>query len=96
MHRDWTKPHLVQTATGPQMHPTPTLVNNVKPVYRFWNKHSDNYNFGEVELTDHATGNVPTSRPWVTSPTARPRRSCIPSSTRRPISRQRSATNWWP
>ena len=63
MHRDWTKPHLVQTATGPQMHPTPTLVNNVKPVYRFWNKYSDNYTFGEVEVTDPETGFFPTSRP---------------------------------
>ena len=63
MHRDWTKPHLVQTATGPQMHPTPTLVNNVKPVYRFWNKYSDNYNFGEIEINDPATGRFPTSRP---------------------------------
>ena len=63
MHRDWTKPHLVQTATGPQQHPTPTLINNVKPVYRFWNKRSDNYNFGEVELNDPATGRFPTSRP---------------------------------
>jgi hypothetical protein len=63
MHRDWTRPHPVATATGTQLHPTPTLVNNVKPVYRFWNKHSDNYNFGEVEVNDPATGRFPTSRP---------------------------------
>jgi predicted CXXCH cytochrome family protein len=63
MHRDWTKPHVVQTATGPQQHPTPTLVNDVKPVYRFWNKYSDNYNFGDVEVNDPSTGRFPTSRP---------------------------------
>jgi hypothetical protein len=63
MHRDWTTPHAVQTAAGPQQHPTPTLVNNVMPVYRFWNKYSDNYNFGEVEVNDPATGRFPTSRP---------------------------------
>lgn len=60
MHRDWAQPHL--TASG-QIHPTPTLVNNVKPVYRFWNRHSDNYSLGEFAALDPASNTYPTSRP---------------------------------
>lgn len=60
MHRDWSLPHL--TASG-QIHPTPTLVNNVRPVYRFWNRFSDNYSLGDFADFDATTGAYPTSRP---------------------------------
>ncbi len=60
MHRDWFKPH--QTPSG-AIHPTPTLVNNVKPVYKFWNMYSYGYSLGEPISIDPQTGKYPTSRP---------------------------------
>lgn len=60
MHRDWAAPRL--TASG-AIHPTPTLLNNVRPVYRFWNRFSDNYSLGEIAVVDATTGFYPTSRP---------------------------------
>jgi hypothetical protein len=60
IHRDWTKPHL--TASG-ALHPTPTMANDLKPVYRFWNGTSYNHNLGEAAWIDPATGRYPTSRP---------------------------------
>ena len=57
--RDWSAPpHLV----GTQYHPETTLANNIKPAYRFWNKYSNNYSFGEVAVLDATTGAYPTSR----------------------------------
>ena len=60
MHRDWLKPH--KTPSG-VIHPTSTLVNNVKPVYRFWNMYSYGYSVGETASIDPQTGKYPTSRP---------------------------------
>ena len=72
MHRDWADPHV--TASG-ALHPRPTLVNNIKPIYRFWNGYSTNYSLGEPAFIDSATGAYPTSRPVGTiddqSPVAR-------------------------
>lgn len=59
MHRDWSKPK----ATAPPIHPTPTLLNNQVPKYRFWNRLSYNYYLGEAAWVDPETGNFPTSRP---------------------------------
>jgi len=58
--RDWAKPHV--TATG-AIHPTPTMANNIKPVYRFWNKYSWNYSFNDFAAIDPDTDTYPTSRP---------------------------------
>jgi len=59
MFRDWAAaPKLV----GTQYHPATTLANNIKPVYRFWNKYSNNYSFNEVAVLDAATNAYPTSR----------------------------------
>lgn len=58
--RDWAQPHL--TSSG-AIHPTPTMVNNIKPVYRFWNKYSQNYSLGDQAFLDPVTGAYPTSRP---------------------------------
>jgi hypothetical protein len=60
VRRDWTKPHV--TASG-AIHPTPTMANNLKPVYRFWNGTSTNHNLGDTAGIDPATGRYPTSRP---------------------------------
>lgn len=60
VHRDWTKPHV--TASG-AIHPTPTMANNLKPVYRFWSGTSTNYNLKDPAVIDPATGRYPTSRP---------------------------------
>lgn len=60
VHRDWTKPQV--TASG-AIHPTPTMANNLKPVYRFWNGTSYNHNLGDTAWIDPATGRYPTSRP---------------------------------
>ena len=60
MHRDWAQPHV--TASG-AIHPLPTLVNDIRPQYRFWNKYSANYSLGDAAFVDPATGRYPTSRP---------------------------------
>ncbi len=60
MFRDWAVPHV--TATG-AIHPTPTLVNNITPTYRFWDGYSENYSLGDQAFVDPATGAYPTSRP---------------------------------
>jgi hypothetical protein len=60
MFRDWAVPH--RTASG-AIHPTPTLANNIRPVYRFWDGYSDNYSLGDQAFLDPATGAYPTSRP---------------------------------
>ncbi|MCX8031524.1 MAG: hypothetical protein N3A59_08120 [Thermodesulfovibrionales bacterium] len=60
IHRDWFKPHLTPSGA---IHPTPTLLNNVKPVYKFWNMYSYGYSLGEIISIDPLTGKYPTSRP---------------------------------
>ena len=39
------------------------MVNDVKPVYRFWDKYSTNYNLYDRAYVDPETGRYPTSRP---------------------------------
>jgi len=60
IYRNWLLPH--PTPTG-AIHPTPTLANNLKPVYRFWDKYSTNYSLFDRAYPDPATGRYPTSRP---------------------------------
>lgn len=60
VHRDWADPHV--TASG-AIHPRPTLVNDITPIYRFWNGSSTNYSLGEPAFLDPATLAYPTSRP---------------------------------
>ena len=59
-HRDWRQRHL--TLTG-QIHPTITLQNNLKPVYRFWNRYSEGYSLGDTTHIDPVTGYYLTSQP---------------------------------
>jgi len=60
MHRDWATPHVTPTGA---IHPLPTLANNIRPLYRFWNRYSENYSLGDVAVVDPGTGFYPTSRP---------------------------------
>jgi len=65
MNRDWRNHHggvPADGVSGPG-HPELTIAENLKPVYRFWNRTSDNYLLGDVAVIDPATGNYPTSRP---------------------------------
>jgi len=59
-HRDWTKPH---TTSSGAIHPTPTLANDLKPEYKFWNGYSYNQNLGDSAAIDPSTGTYATSRP---------------------------------
>ena len=61
MSRDWAKP--MWDAAKARWEPTVGLFNNIKPVYRFWNRYSDNYSLEEVAVLDPKTANYPTSRP---------------------------------
>ena len=60
-HRDWTLPHF-NSATG-TWHPTSYLMNNLTPIYKFWNKYSTNYLLYGTTTPDPFTGNYTTSRP---------------------------------
>jgi hypothetical protein len=60
VYRTWLEPHL--TATG-ALHPTSTLMNNLVPEYRFWNKFSTGYSLYDKVFVDPETGRYPTSRP---------------------------------
>ncbi|MFA5354031.1 MAG: hypothetical protein WC291_07365 [Thermodesulfovibrionales bacterium] len=60
MHRDWQFSHL---AADGKMHPLYTMVNNVKPVYRFWNGQSSGYTVGDLATVDPETGVYLMSRP---------------------------------
>lgn len=60
VHRDWSRPHLTPSGAW---HPLPTMANNIKPVYRFWNSKNDHYNFLEIAGTDPVTSHYNTSRP---------------------------------
>jgi hypothetical protein len=61
IYRDWTKPEWIATLN--RWEPTITRGSNLKPVYRFWNSFSYNYNLDEITSIDPKTGAYPTSRP---------------------------------
>ena len=61
VHRDWTRPEWKSAVS--QYHPTATLKNDIKPVYRFWNGYSANYTLGDRITADAATGTYTTSKP---------------------------------
>jgi len=50
-------------ATSPPFHPTHEVANNLKPVYRFWNGYTWNYNVGDVPEYDSSKGTYQTSVP---------------------------------
>ena len=58
--RDWSRPTEVSPGS---FRPTSTMANNVKPVYRFWNKYSSGYSLGEPAVFDASTSAYATSRP---------------------------------
>jgi hypothetical protein len=60
VHRTWLEPHQIPTGA---FHPLSVLANDVKPVYRFWNKYNTNYNLYDPAYLDPGTGRYPTSRP---------------------------------
>jgi hypothetical protein len=61
VHRDWTDPHFNTTTS--QYHPRSDLLNNLIPVYKFWNKYSTNYLLYDVTAPNPITGNYTTSKP---------------------------------
>ena len=61
VHRDWTDPHFNTTTS--QYHPRSDLLNNLSPVYKFWNKYSTNYLLYDVTAPNPITGNYTTSSP---------------------------------
>lgn len=64
-HRDWRYNHAGLPADGSSGpgHPELTTGQNLKPVYRFWNRTSRNYLLGDTAVLDPETGAHPTSRP---------------------------------
>jgi len=58
-HRTWLETH----STAPPYHPASDKLNNLTPVYRFWNGTSRNYLLHETAVIDPATDRYPTSRP---------------------------------
>jgi hypothetical protein len=60
-HRDWSLSHF-NSVTG-LWHPTSYLMNNLIPIYRFWNKYSTNYLLYDVTARNPLTGNYTTSKP---------------------------------
>ncbi len=64
-HRDWRFTPSGTPADGSYgpSHPELTIGENLKPVYRFWNRTSDNYLLGDTAIINQETGNYPTSRP---------------------------------
>jgi uncharacterized protein YeaC (DUF1315 family) len=61
MKRDWSVPEW-STATN-RYEPTVTLMNDIKPEYKFWNGTSWGYSLKDPAALDTATGKYPTSRP---------------------------------
>ena len=61
VHRDWTDPHF--NATANQYHPRSDLLNNLIPIYKFWNKYSTNYLLYDVARPNPLTGNYTESKP---------------------------------
>lgn len=64
-NRDWRFHHggvPADGVSGPG-HPELTIAENLTPVFKFWNRTSDNYLLGDTAVIDPATGNYPTSRP---------------------------------
>lgn len=49
--------------TGGPNHPNLEILDNILPVYRFWNRTSDNYLLGDTAVMDPETGGYPTSKP---------------------------------
>jgi len=64
-HRDWRFHHDGSPADGVSGpgHPHVYTDANLTPVYKFWNRTSDNYLLGDTAVIDPATGFYPTSRP---------------------------------
>lgn len=63
--RDWRVNHNGNPADGTEGpgHPSLEIFDNILPVYRFWNRISDNYLLGDVAVQDPETGGYPTSKP---------------------------------
>lgn len=61
IYRDWSKPEWVSALN--RWEPTITRASNLKPLYRFWNSYSYNYNLNETVSVDPKTEAYPTSRP---------------------------------
>jgi len=60
IHRSW------QAGSEHEMspkHPVLTKANNIIPIYKFWNRYSDNYILGDVIQPDKVTGTYTTSKP---------------------------------
>ncbi len=64
-NRDWRYNHsgLPADGTSGPGHPELTVADSLKPVYKFWNRTSDNYLLGDTAVIDPETGTYPTSRP---------------------------------
>ena len=60
IHRSWQAGSIHETSPK---HPVLTKANNVIPIYRFWNRYSDNYILGDVIHPDSTTGVYTTSKP---------------------------------
>ena len=58
-HRTWLSSH----SSSAPYHPAADKLNDIKPVYRFWNGASKSYLLGETAAIDPVTGRYPTSRP---------------------------------
>ncbi|WP_419175768.1 MopE-related protein [Desulfosediminicola sp.] len=65
LNRDWRYSHDGTPADGTNGpgHPELTIGEDLSPVYKFWNRLSDNYLLGDVAVIDPETGAYPTSRP---------------------------------
>lgn len=64
-HRDWRYSHtgaLADGSSGPG-HPKVDVLDNILPVYRFWNRTSNNALLGISVVMDPETGGYPTSKP---------------------------------
>jgi hypothetical protein len=64
-HRDWRFHHDGNPAdeNAQPGHPHTAKASNLIPVYRFWDRTSDNYLLGDPAQFDPETGTYPTSRP---------------------------------
>lgn len=58
-HRTWAE----SQQAGTKYHPLLFLANDVKPVYRFWNRYSWVYNLFDKAVIDQETGHYAISRP---------------------------------
>jgi len=65
IHRDWRYTPNGTPADGTEGpgHPQIEILDNILPVYRFWNRTSDNFLLGDQAVLDPETGNYPTSKP---------------------------------